>query len=189
MSKFFFILVAILITTPCSFAQQTELDSLNKEISGLKSRVKKLEKAMGPGFSENYYDDIENVFLNIGYYQGSYSITDSLNSIKNYGFNLHYAEDKLSAVMTAAWGGSKFFSSFYFGYNFYLIDNSVALTPLLGGTVWGDNIWDFKEAFWSYGIAITVMDKVPISIGLFRNQNGEGFSISYKVNLKDILSN
>ena len=178
------VLLSILFLLPLSgLAQETQIDSLKNEIKELEKRVKKLEKEMGPGFSSDYYDDIEHAFIALGYYQGTYAITDSTNSVQNFGLNLQYAEDKISVVADAAWGDGKFFSSFYIGYNFYGKNNRVSITPMIGAITWGDNFWDFNESIWSYGIAITLMKNIPLSFSMLNHEKGVAFSVSYRFDL------
>ena len=162
------------------FGQQTELDSLRQVVNSLEYRISKLEKLQGPTFSDNYYDDIDKAFLSVGYYQGVYTINDSIGNTSSYGFNIHYAQDKISGVLNGSWGGSKFFSSFYLGYNFYSRNSNIALTPLVGAISWGENIWDFKEAKWSFGIALTGMGKVPVAFSFYKHSTGMAFSLAYR---------
>jgi hypothetical protein len=131
----------------------------------------------------NYYDDIEHAFVSVGYYQGNYRDTDSTDKISNYGVNLHYAEEKLSVILNLAWSDDRFFSSVYIGYNFIGKNKYIALTPLIGGISWGKNFLDVKQTDWSFGLAVTGLQKVPLSLALYKNSKGTGISLAYKFNL------
>ena len=183
MTKAYLLLNFLLFSGLNIFAQQTEIDSLKKEVENLTIRVHNLEKFQGPAYSMEYFDDVDKAFLAVGYYQGFNTLSDSTGNSPSYGFNIQYTEDKISAVLNASWGSERFFSSFYLGYNFYSLNNRLAITPLIGATSWGNNIWDFQEAFWSFGISFTGMDKVPLSVSYFKYNKGMGLSLAYKIKL------
>ena len=185
--KYALILFSFVLFSTSLFAQETELDSLKSELAKLKQRVEKLEKFQGPGYSENYYEDISHAFIVVSYHQGSHRISDSTSSIDNYGVGLQYAEDEISIMLNASWGGDKFFSSFYIGYNFYGKEDRVAITPLIGGISYGNNFLDVRRTIWSFGVSVTGLNKIPLSLAFFKDDAGLSFNVGYKFDIKNLF--